>query len=440
MSRKWLLAIPIIIMLLFLCGLIMAILFFSIRSNGLTREMNINIPFVQNLAYSAEVKEEQTFEVNGPARLEVDNRFGGINVESGEDGAIHVRVKKSAQGTSQANAEENLQFVVVEMTQEGNNLQIAVKLEDPGLMQKWSGSAEFTIVVPEETEVDIESNFGDLELAGTTGAANLTTSFGSVDVRNVTGRLTVSTRSGQVNASDIEASDQNISLTSEFGGVVLEDSIGEAISLRSSNGPVSASRLSAGGKVTLTTTFGRITFENSSAGSLEATSKNGEVTLTNLALQGSVVVNSDFGSMRLTGVDATAYDLKGQNGTITLEGAQGKISAITRFGDIKITDAQDVTLSVESGNGAVSFVGSLGDGPHTISSDFGSVTLQLPADSAFDIDLKTDFGQIESAFEVQIQGAPDEEHWLGRINGGGETLKVSTRNGNISLKMLGESR
>lgn len=440
MSRKWLLAIPIIIVLLFLCGLITAILFFSVRANGLTRGMNINIPFVQNLAYSAEVEEEQTFEVDGPARLVVDNRFGGIDVESGEDGAIHVRVKKSAQGTSQTNAEENLQFVIVEMTQEGNNLQIAVKLDDPGLMQNWNGSAEFTIVVPEETEVDIESNFGDLDLTGTTGTANLTTSFGSVDVQKVTGSLTVSTRSGQVNASDIEAGNQNISLTSEFGEVILEDSNGETISLRSNNGSVNASRLGANGKVTLTTTFGRITFENSSAGSLEATSRNGEVTLTNLTLQGGVVVDSDFGSMRLTSVDAAEYDLKGKNGAITLEGAHGKISAITQFGDIKITDAQDATLFVESGNGAVSFVGSLGNGPHTLTSDFGAVSLQLPADSAFDFDLKTDFGQIESAFEVQIKGTPDEEHWRGSINGGGETLTASTRNGNISLKMLGEAR
>ena len=68
-------------------------------------------------------------------------------------------------------------------------------------------------------------------------------------------------------------------------------------------------------------------------------------------------------------------------------GVKGKLKAHTDFGGVKIDNAQAVTLDVNTKSGTVEFSGSLGTGPHIVSSDFGEIDLTLPADSKLNVDL-----------------------------------------------------
>jgi hypothetical protein len=92
-----------------------------------------------------------------------------------------------------------------------------------------------------------------------------------------------------------------------------------------------------------------------------------------------------------------------------------------------------VTLDLLTQSGSIDFAGSLSEGPHSLRSDFGGITLTLPADSAFNVDLSTDFGQISSDLPVTVTGNIDEQHQTGTINGGGGTLKVETKSGNVDI-------
>jgi hypothetical protein len=70
-------------------------------------------------------------------------------------------------------------------------------------------------------------------------------------------------------------------------------------------------------------------------------------------------------------------------------------------------------------------------------SSFGGIRLVLPQDATFAFDLETGFGKIHSDFPIQIEGAPDENHWRGTTGGGGTAkLLVSTQNGNITLEAV----
>jgi DUF4097 and DUF4098 domain-containing protein YvlB len=126
-------------------------------------------------------------------------------------------------------------------------------------------------------------------------------------------------------------------------------------------------------------------------------------------------------------------DLKTQNGRVTVNGARGRIKAQSDFGDVDVS-AEDAVVTLISNNGKVSFNGTLIDGEHTFQSDFGDITLTLPADLALNFDLKTDFGKIKSDLPVTISGEIDEKHWIGTINGGGAKLTASTQNGNITIQ------
>jgi DUF4097 and DUF4098 domain-containing protein YvlB len=192
--------------------------------------------------------------------------------------------------------------------------------------------------------------------------------------------------------------------------------------------------------MTLSSDFGSINYDNGSASSLIVSAKSGSIDLTSLKINGALVVRNNFGEINLEQVDAKSYDLQTNSGSISVDGAQGSVKADTGFGNITIKNAENVTLTLNTKSGSIDFAGSLGDGPHTVHSDFGEVELTIPTDSAFNVDFQTDFGKIRSDIPVTITltGEVDEGHQTGTINGGGSELSASTKSGSITVKASGD--
>ncbi len=116
------------------------------------------------------------------------------------------------------------------------------------------------------------------------------------------------------------------------------------------------------------------------------------------------------------------------------------MKAHTGFGNVTIRNAENADLDLNTNSGSIDFAGSLGKGPHTVHSDFGEITLSIPANSALNVDFKTDFGKIRSdiPFQVTMQGDLSEAQQKGTMNGGGSELTVTTKSGNITINDLGE--
>jgi hypothetical protein len=118
-------------------------------------------------------------------------------------------------------------------------------------------------------------------------------------------------------------------------------------------------------------------------------------------------------------------------------GAEGKLKAYTDFGSIKIEKAQDVTLDLKTNSGSVEFSGSLGAGPHMVQSEFGEIVLTLPADAKLDVDLSTDFGNINSDLPITVtlngNSNSDGDQIVGSINGGGDQFTAQTNSGSVTI-------
>lgn len=348
--------------------------------------------------FSSEATEEQRFTVNAPAQLRVENEFGEVTVTAADTQEIVVSMRKTAWGATQAEADEARAAMDVVLTQTGNTL--TVRYESPSQMvlvgEVRASQVDFDITVPISTAVEVDTHSGRISLDGTTGEANLKTDFGRIEAVEVTGPLTAQTNSGEIIARQIEADAETISLRSDFGGIELEDAQADRVELDSSSGTL---------------------------------------TLTDVTVENEVHAETDFGRIELEAVSGAVYDLKTNSGRITVDGAAGKLKAHTDFGDITVTDAEAVTLDLKSNSGSLNFSGSLGEGPHTVRTDFGAVTLAIPADATLTVDLKTDFGKIRSDFPITVSGEV-ENRLAGNVNGGGEALTVTTNNGNISLQVL----
>lgn len=431
MKNKWIIVSVLIVALVVLCGASLFAVWQGLRWADIG---GISIGNQENNVKAEEV-EEKTLSVDGPVNLTLNNDFGDVQVKHGADGQVYIKAEKTAWGTNETEAQQVLANLVVSIEQNGDSVEITSRHPDTAEfldLRRAATSVRFTITVPAETSVTLDTANGDLELSGTTGDADLRSDFGNITIADVSGVVTVKTNNGIVSVQNI-ASEGDVSLTSEFGDITTREISGVNVSANSTNGRLELQGITAGGALDAGSDFGAITISGSQAAAIQVNSVNGIISLKNITADGKVGVQNDFGDVTLVAVEAGSYDLNTKNGKIKVDQAQGAITAQSNFGDVEVVNVTNGTINLVSTNGAVIFSGSLAGGPHTISNDFGNITLTLPVETALNVDLRTGFGKILSDFEITVSGALDDNHWVGTFNGGGEELTVKTNNGNITI-------
>jgi len=430
---------PVVIILLaialtFVCLGIGAVLFFT--ANG---GFPINNPFdVRNI--SSVLEESKTLKVDAekPVILSVADDSGNVTITGADVKTVQVKVIKTAYDSSQARADEEVKGIKYNIEQNGNTITLKYVLPKSMNFRNNVNSVDFIVTVPYEVTVDISGNMGEVNVASTKGNVDIKNSFGNVTIEDIEGALSIQTNSGEVNATSILAGSKNIDLRSDFGNVTLQKAGGKDIILDSNSGTVTLSEVRATGNLTMNTDFGNTNFENGSADSLHVETNSGEVSLVRITIRKEIFVKDDFGNIELEQALASSYDLHANSGAITIDGAKGKLKADSDFGNITVRNAESVTLTIETNSGTVEFSGSLGIGPHFIKSDFGGIDISLPTDSKLTVDLKTDFGTINSELPITIilngRGSKsDSDHIGGDINGGGEQLTVQANSGSVNI-------
>lgn len=210
-----------------------------------------------------------------------------------------------------------------------------------------------------------------------------------------------------------------------------------SVVLDTSSGAITLEGISDGGDLVAETDFGDVTVRDVVADSLTARSSSGELRLETAALDGPLDMETDFGSIHVVGAAATSYRLHSSSGALFLDGCRGTLDLQTDFGDVEVRGGEEARLDLKTSSGAILFEGRLaGTGAHRVETDFGSVRLILPADTAVDLDAETDFGKVTSEFAIAVtlEGELDEDHWQGTINGGGPLLVIRTQSGDITLE------
>jgi len=419
--------IVLVVALLFVLAGIGAVLFFTFERGG--RDFVFN----QNLV-SATAEESKTLNVDGPLTLNVQDDAGNVTIVGGEGEKIDIKIVKTGYGPKQGDAERERKNIKYHSKQDGNVITLTYDLSN--ISTNDVNTVDFTITIPSEATLDVNVGLGEVNVSGTNGEVIIANGFGDITVENVEGALNVGSKSGRVEASSINAASRNIELVSGFGTVSLTKANGKDIKLTSSSGLLEANDVRASGGIDMSTDFGDTSFTSGSANSLTIETKSGQVTLNKLNLRGALTVRNGFGEIDLEQVIANYYDLQTNSGSINVDGVRGQLKANSDFGPIIIKNAENTTVDLNTKSGSIDFEGSLGDGPHSIHSAFGEIRLTIPADSALNVDLKTDFGSIESdiPITVTLTGEIKGSYQTGTMNDGGDQLTVETGSGSISIR------
>ncbi|HUG34747.1 MAG TPA: DUF4097 family beta strand repeat-containing protein [Anaerolineales bacterium] len=418
-----------VVALLFVLAGISAVAFFAIRRSDFAI---FDVPLV-----SATAEESKILEVDAenPVTLKVDDDAGDVSVLGRDVEAVEIRIVKTGYATTQARAEEALENIHVEVRQNGNAITLIYKLS--GRQTHEVNTVDLIVTVPTETAVEIDNGFGTIDVSDLKGNVDISSDFGDVTVTNIEGALALDNSSGTIKINGVDAGAQDVKIEADFGSISLDKVNGRDITVNSSSGTLDLADVRATGNLSAGSDFGSIIFENGSAASVTVDSSSGRVALTKVTLRGTLIITCGFGDIELNQVSAGSYDLDSNSGAITMDSAKNKIKAHTDFGTITVENAQNATLDLRTNSGGIEFSGSLGEGPHSLHSDFGSIDIAIPADSALNVDLDTDFGSISSDIPITVTlDGSQENQQEGTMNGGGAELTVKTRNGSISITAI----
>jgi DUF4097 and DUF4098 domain-containing protein YvlB len=426
MKRKWWIVGILVLLELLICAAISLTLWAGRTTFG-------GIRFFYRADTYVEETVEEAFVLDGPAILDLEADLGDVTVTGSEGDEVQVTARLSLWG---ADEEDARQQVDVQMTQEGNRINVRV------VRPEWhyvffastrSPRVDFEVHVPSETSLQLVTSSGDLAVSDVTGAAKLETSFGSIEVEEVSGPLSVRSDSGDITLIGL-SDGGNLETETNFGELVLRGITADSLTARSDSGDVQVEEITLDGALDLRTNFGSVTVQDIAAERLTAHSDSGEIQADEITLDGVLDLETNFGKVTANGVRATSYRLKSDSGNLTLDGCRGPLDLQTNFGDIEVRNATEAALTLKTDNGGIFFSGSLYvKGAHLVESGFGKVHLVLPANAAFDLDAKTDFGSIKTDFAVTVTEL-EEKHIVGDVNGGGPLLQIHTDSGEITLE------
>lgn len=422
-----------VVALLFVLVGIGAVVFFAARGS------NVNFFSFGPSQVSATTEEAKTLKIDAKKTLTliVADAAGDVTVTGADVDKVEVKVVKTAYDNTQAGADQELKNIKYSIEQTGNTIYLKYEVLTSLNFGDRISTVDFIVTVPDETRVSVDTT-GDVTVTGIKGDADLNTGFGDLRVENLDGALSVDTSNGDIHAVSVDTGGKDVSVNSSFGDITLEQIKSRGIKLDSSNGVIKLANIRTSGEVFTESDFGNIHIENGICDSLNLDSSNGKIKITKLTVKNKLSIDNNFGDIDLTGVIAGSYDLKTSNGDLTIDGVKGSFKAKSNFGDIAIINGTSVMLDLDTSNGNIEFTGSLGDGPHKIETNFGSVTLSIPDDTNLNVSLTTSFGDITSEIPITITLTDDvkKNEQRGSMNEGGGLLTIDTSNGDIRIKAI----
>jgi len=130
------------------------------------------------------------------------------------------------------------------------------------------------------------------------------------------------------------------------------------------------------------------------------------------------------------------------NGNVDVASATGRVEVSTTNGNIRLVGIRGAARAGTTNGAIVAEVRNLDPGAGVVlSTTNGDVTAILPADLKAQLDAATTNGRVTIGFPVEMVGRISSKIVQGKIGGGGPAaVNLTTTNGNIVVRRVGESR
>lgn len=389
--------------------------------------------------YVAEIKKE--FKVKKGGDLEIEEIRGDVKISTWNKNLVQIHEIRKMDVFTEQEARAVLKDLKSVYKQSGNTIKVGAEGSYRSYM-----SSKFKITLPETFNVNVSTKGGDVSVADLKGTAELKTSGGDIDLARIDGKVTAKTSGGDVKVKKttqevtVKTSGGDIELLDVEGDVIAKTS-GGSIEVKNNKAKVVASTsggdielYNVGAEVDAHTSGGDI-IVNGSKGSLEVSTSGGDIEVKDIA---DVIV------AKTSGGDIEAYNVmngiraKTSGGDVELDNVKGFIEGATSGGDVEakmtltnFSKDHHVTLRSSGGNLKLYIPAKL---PATI-----DATLKISGFSMNDYNISSDFPlTTERKKDIKDRRGRRVEliNSQGKINGGGDLIKLETSNGNIEIRKL----
>jgi DUF4097 and DUF4098 domain-containing protein YvlB len=319
------------------------------------------------------------------ATLLVNNPRGDTTISgTSDDNQIHVSVHKEVYTRSDSEADAKAQRLNPNINTSGNNVTLSVPAMD-------GARADLTITLPAASATTVTSNRGDVKVTAIKAPVTITANHGDIELSAITGDITTRINNG----------DSNVSAHSVTGSLTVEGR-GHDSTVSDLSGPLTM-RGEFFGDSHFERIRGPVKFHTSRT-DFQLGRLDGEIDISNTA---ALSTSEAVGPLTLTT----------HSRNITLDRIAGDVSVTNRNGSVDVTSAPPLSnVTVENRNGSV------------------SITVPEQANFAYQFDatngdIESDFSQIKSTEQDSRKNAVS-----GTIGKGGPLLRVTTSQGDVSLK------
>jgi DUF4097 and DUF4098 domain-containing protein YvlB len=346
-------------------------------------DLGDDFPIFFGTRYTYNQQIDQSFPAGSSLRVSLDR--GDIRLRAGTDDKLHITVRKTVLAGSQSEADRINSSMQPVVNVSGSEVAVSIANYSRG------SAMDLEIQVPKQAVADLMTLRGDVTVGGREGNVKAHTSRGDVTVEEVTGNAEIHLRRGSVRARkvtgdvDVEGwvNDSNLS---EIGGNV--NLHGDFF-----------------GTMTLAKMPKMVRFKSSRT-DLEMTGLDGDMTM-------------EIGDLRARGVSGP-FRIVTRSKDIHLEDVSGEIKVDNNHADVDLISSKPPTGTVE------------------ISNEHGHISVELPAKASFQMNARTDHGDIQSDFgELRIENADRESKATGSVGSGAAQVRLTNSHGDISIRKTG---
>ena len=293
---------------------LLALLVAALFLGGCEEEDVAGVFAVANVNASKVETVELPFET--PVTLDVDTTNGEVTVQ-GVEGieAVSVTITLRSKGQTLEEAQDRVDRIAYVAEQAGNRITLRYRAsEQEADVRRYSG-VEFDVLVPIETQVEVDTTNGAIVVEDIHGTILLDTSNGAIDVYDSSGTLTADTSNGRIEVVRFAG---ELRLDTSNGERWLEEVVG-LVDAETSNGSVHYMGTPSAGGNRIRTSNGSITARVPLDASIafDATTSSGRIR-SSLPLIGDT--QGDEWSAQLNPPATITFDLQTSNGTIRIEG------------------------------------------------------------------------------------------------------------------------
>jgi DUF4097 and DUF4098 domain-containing protein YvlB len=183
------------------------------------------------------------------------------------------------------------------------------------------------------------------------------------------------------------------------------------------------------------------------SGPVDASSGSGGIALR--AIRSDARASTGSGSIEVQ--DVGSFFGRAGSGGITAETVRGAIDARTGSGRIDVAQTGEADVNVETGSGGIDVSGArralharAGSGTieiegrpvagWNVETGSGRIRIDFPEDSAFELNVRTGSGSINTAHPLALVGTLSRNRLRGTVRGGGSLVDLSTGSGSIQIE------